>query len=139
MKTALRCVDPDTQSYACCSCCCRLIEGPWWGGYLGQQSGDWWLRHIDGAALSAEPLRRRIGYLNTLEDLLKHLGHRMQVGGWVGMQGCRERNGTEEVGGWMDGWNDALFGCRLQGLPGSRNVPPPPPPLCRCTSRSCWR
>jgi len=62
------------------SCTCRLIEGPWWGACLGHQSGAWWLQHIDAATLNAEPLRRRIGYLNTLEDLLKHLGHRMQVG-----------------------------------------------------------
>lgn len=59
---------------------CRLIEGPWWGRCLGRQPGAWWLAHVDAAALNGEPLRRRIGYLNTLEDLLKHLGHRMQVG-----------------------------------------------------------
>ncbi|EFN57812.1 hypothetical protein CHLNCDRAFT_51116 [Chlorella variabilis] len=57
----------------------RLIEGPWWGRCLGRQPGAWWLAHVDAAALNGEPLRRRIGYLNTLEDLLKHLGHRMQV------------------------------------------------------------
>ncbi|PRW58885.1 small subunit processome component 20-like protein [Chlorella sorokiniana] len=57
----------------------RLIEGPWWGRCLGRQPGAWWLEHIDAAALNAEPLRKRIGYLNTLEDLLKHLGHRMQI------------------------------------------------------------
>lgn len=61
------------------ACPCRLIEGPWWGRCLGRQPGAWWLAHIDAAALNAEPLRKRIGYLNTLEDLLKHLGHRMQV------------------------------------------------------------
>ncbi len=59
----------------------RLIEGPWWGRCLGRQPGAWWLAHIDAAALNAEPLRKRIGYLNTLEDLLKHLGHRMQARG----------------------------------------------------------
>lgn len=59
---------------------CRLIEGPWWGACLGRQPGSWWLAHIDAAALGAEPLRRRVGFLNTLEDLLKHLGHRLQVG-----------------------------------------------------------
>ncbi|KAL4434124.1 hypothetical protein ABPG75_000565 [Micractinium tetrahymenae] len=57
----------------------RLIEGPWWGACLGRQPGAWWLAHIDAAALNAEPLRRRVGYLNTLEDLLKHLGHRVQM------------------------------------------------------------
>lgn len=63
----------------------RLIEGPWWGRCLGRQPGAWWLEHIDAAALNAEPLRKRIGYLNTLEDLLKHLGHRMQASGGGGV------------------------------------------------------
>lgn len=57
----------------------RLIEGPWWGRCLGRQPGSWWLAHINATELNAEPLRRRIGYLNTLEDLLKHLGHCMQA------------------------------------------------------------
>lgn len=55
------------------------MQGPWWGGALGRQPGAWWLQHIDADRLNEEPLRRRVGYLNTLDDLLKHLGHRMQV------------------------------------------------------------
>jgi U3 small nucleolar RNA-associated protein 20 len=58
----------------------RLLEGPWWGRCLGRQPGAWWLAHVDAAALNGQPLRRRVGYLNALEDLLKHLGHRMEVG-----------------------------------------------------------
>lgn len=59
----------------------RLVEAPWWGAALGAAPGAWWLAHIDVARLNAEPVRKRVGFLNTLEDLLKHLGYRMQVGG----------------------------------------------------------
>lgn len=53
-------------------------QGQWWGNILGTKSGVFWLEAIDGKALNSQPLRRRVGYLNTLEDLLKHLGHRME-------------------------------------------------------------
>ena len=48
---------------------------PWWGRHLGRQEGGFWLERVDAGVLGAQPLRRRIGYLNTLEDLLTHLGH----------------------------------------------------------------
>ena len=55
----------------------RLIEAPWWAKHLGAQGGEWWLSAVDAGALSALPLRRRVGLLNAVEDLLKHLGHRL--------------------------------------------------------------
>ncbi|PSC76593.1 small subunit processome component 20-like protein [Micractinium conductrix] len=70
VEAALAQDDPDRH---------RLVQGPWWGGALGRQPGAWWLQHIDADRLNEEPLRRRVGYLNTLDDLLKHLGHRMQM------------------------------------------------------------
>ena len=42
------------------------------------KSGEFWLQSINAEALNSQPLRRRVGYLNTLEDILKHLGHRME-------------------------------------------------------------
>jgi U3 small nucleolar RNA-associated protein 20 len=53
--------------------------GPWWARALGRRPGAFWLAAIDAGALNAQPLRRRIGYLNTLEDLLRHLGHKMEA------------------------------------------------------------
>ncbi|KAL4521880.1 hypothetical protein Ndes2526B_g01987 [Nannochloris sp. 'desiccata'] len=53
-------------------------QGTWWGRELGKQTGFFWLDAINAEALNAQPLRRRVGYLNTLEDILKHLGHRME-------------------------------------------------------------
>ena len=55
----------------------RLIEAPWWAKHLSSQGGAWWLRAVDADALTALPLRRRVGLLNAFEDLLKHLGHRL--------------------------------------------------------------
>ena len=53
-------------------------QGQWWGRELGKNSGEFWLQSINAEALNSQPLRRRVGYLNTLEDILKHLGHRME-------------------------------------------------------------
>lgn len=50
----------------------------WWGRCLGERQGAFWLDAIDAQALNSQPVRRRIGYLNTLEDLLQHLGHKME-------------------------------------------------------------
>ena len=44
---------------------------------MGSQGGAWWLLAVDADALTALPLRRRLGFLNAVEDLLKHLGHRL--------------------------------------------------------------
>jgi len=54
-----------------------LGEVPWWSDLLGTAPGSTWLKIINGDILNKQPIRRRIGYLNTLEDLLKHLGHRL--------------------------------------------------------------
>lgn len=56
----------------------EVFQMPWWARHLGRQSGFYWLTNIDMQALNAQPLRRRVGYLNALEDLMKHLGHRME-------------------------------------------------------------
>lgn len=53
-------------------------QGTWWGRELGKQTGIFWLDAINADTLNKQPLRRRVGYLNTLEDILKHLGHRME-------------------------------------------------------------
>ena len=50
----------------------------WWRRSLGDRSGEAWLSSIDVDALHSQPLRRRIGYLNAFEDLLKHLGYQVQ-------------------------------------------------------------
>lgn len=57
----------------------RLVEAPWWGAALQSQGLAWWLEAVDATALAAQPLRRRVGLLHATADLLKHLGHRMQV------------------------------------------------------------
>lgn len=56
---------------------CRLIEAPWWSPLLASRDGAWWLTSLDPAALSALPLRVRVGFLNAAEDMLRHLGHRL--------------------------------------------------------------
>ena len=57
--------------------CRRLVEAPWWAKHLGTQGGAWWLVAVNASALTALPLRRRLGFLNAVDDLLKHLGHRL--------------------------------------------------------------
>lgn len=72
------------------------MEAPWWGPALGTKGLDWWLEAVDAAALAVQPLRRRQGLLHAASDLLKHLGHRMQV----------------------------RFSCREVGMPTTANVLP---------------
>jgi U3 small nucleolar RNA-associated protein 20 len=57
----------------------RLFEPTWWARRLGRRDGAYWAAVIDGATMAAQPLRRQIGYLNTLEDLLGHLGHNVSA------------------------------------------------------------
>ena len=57
----------------------RLVEAPWWGPALGGAGLAWWLEAVDAGALAPQPLRRRQGLLHAVADLLKHLGHRLQV------------------------------------------------------------
>eukprot|EP00878_Enallax_costatus_P015315 GHUV01016038.1.p1 GENE.GHUV01016038.1~~GHUV01016038.1.p1 ORF type:complete len:337 (+),score=174.94 GHUV01016038.1:75-1013(+) len=57
---------------------CRLIPAPWWSQHLVNSDLDWWLITIDQSDLSQQPLRRRQGFLNAFEDLLQHLGFRLQ-------------------------------------------------------------
>eukprot|EP00890_Picochlorum_soloecismus_P003078 jgi/Picsp_1/3771/NSC_06606-R1_u3 snornp protein utp20 len=54
-------------------------EGLWWGAMLGKRPGEWWMHVIDSHLLERQPTRRQIGYLNAIDDILKHLGHKMTV------------------------------------------------------------
>lgn len=56
----------------------RLIAPPWWSAHLGSQPLDWWLNTVDQVKLAAQPARRKIGFLNAFEDMLQHLGYRLQ-------------------------------------------------------------
>ena len=51
----------------------------WWGAMLGKRPGEWWMRVIDSHSLERQPMRRQIGYLNAIDDILKHLGHKMTL------------------------------------------------------------
>ena len=54
-------------------------EGFWWGGMLGKRPGEWWMHVIDSHSLEGQPMRRQIGYLNAIDDLLNHLGHKIAL------------------------------------------------------------
>lgn len=56
----------------------RLVEDPWWAAALNTRDLLWWLSAVDGVSLAAHPLRQRLGLLHALEDLVKHLGHRLK-------------------------------------------------------------
>jgi hypothetical protein len=56
----------------------RLIPAPWWSKHLVNGDLDWWLTAVDRSKLAQQPLRRRQGFLNAFEDLLGHLGFRLQ-------------------------------------------------------------
>lgn len=57
---------------------CRLVPPPWWSARMGGEGFGWWLGAVDAHTLAKQPLRRKQGYLNALEDLLGHLGFRLQ-------------------------------------------------------------
>ncbi len=46
---------------------------PWWASKLSTGSSQWWLGAIDGVQLSALPGKQRVGLINALVDLLRHL------------------------------------------------------------------
>lgn len=54
-------------------------EELWWGGMLGKRPGEWWMHVIGTYSLEGQPMRRQIGYLNAIDDLLNHLGHKMTL------------------------------------------------------------
>ena len=60
-------------------CVNRLVEEPWWRPALGGERLEWWLASVDARALAAQPLRRRLGLMHAIEDLLKQLGHCLKV------------------------------------------------------------
>jgi hypothetical protein len=63
----------------------RLLPAAWWAEELGAGRGlGWWFSAVDGAALAAEPTRRRLGFLNALEDML---GEWLCVGGGIAAGG----------------------------------------------------
>lgn len=51
----------------------------WWGSQLGKQDGEFWMGTINQNGLMEQPLRRRIGYINAIDDLIKHLGHKLTI------------------------------------------------------------
>ena len=53
------------------------LQPHWWARYLAAGDAAFWLALISPSALAAAPLRRRQGLLNTLGDLLAHLGFRI--------------------------------------------------------------
>ena len=57
--------------------CNGSSSASWWTPFLDKAPGSYWLDVVNADALNKQPLRRRIGYLNTLEDLVKHLGHKL--------------------------------------------------------------
>ena len=61
------------------SCCtaCRLFPEPWWAAELGHRPSSWWLQHIDSQRLQELPAGQRLGLLNSVADLVKHLGHKL--------------------------------------------------------------
>ena len=61
---------------ACCSTC-RLFPEPWWAAELGRRPSSWWLQHIDTQRLQELPAGQRVGLLNSVADLVKHLGHKL--------------------------------------------------------------
>ncbi len=46
---------------------------PWWAGKLSTGSSEWWLSAIDGVQFSELPGKQRVGLINALVDLLRHL------------------------------------------------------------------
>ena len=46
----------------------------WWGPKLGTETGKYWMDLIDINVLNKQPIRRHIGYINAIDDLVKHLG-----------------------------------------------------------------
>ena len=50
-----------------------LFAEPWWASKLSMGSSDWWLTALDGARLSELPGKQRVGLVNALVDLLRHL------------------------------------------------------------------
>ena len=45
----------------------RVLPPPWWASHLGTRPPSWWLAAVDGAALDAQPGRRKVGFLNACE------------------------------------------------------------------------
>lgn len=50
-----------------------LFEDPWWAHKLAADSSAWWLSALDGERLSQLPGKQRVGLVNALMDLLRHL------------------------------------------------------------------
>ena len=50
-----------------------LFAEPWWASKLSTGSSEWWLNALDGVRLSELPGKQRVGLVNALVDLLRHL------------------------------------------------------------------
>ena len=46
---------------------------PWWASKLAAEEVAWWLSALDGERLSQLPGKQRVGLVNALGDLLRHL------------------------------------------------------------------
>ena len=46
---------------------------PWWASKLAAGEVAWWLTALDGERLSQLPGKQRVGLVNALGDLLRHL------------------------------------------------------------------
>ena len=51
----------------------NLFAEPLWASKLGTGSSEWWLSALDGGQLSELPSKQRVGLVNALADLLRHL------------------------------------------------------------------
>ena len=50
-----------------------LFVEPWWADKLGAGGSAWWLEALDGECLAQMPSKQRVGLVNALADVLRHL------------------------------------------------------------------
>ena len=50
-----------------------LFAEPWWADKLGAGDSAWWLGALNGERLAHLPGKQRVGLVNALVDLLRHL------------------------------------------------------------------
>ena len=50
-----------------------LFAEPWWADKLGMGDSAWWLEALDGERLAQMPGKQRVGLVNALVDVLRHL------------------------------------------------------------------
>lgn len=52
-------------------------EDLWWAVKLDKMQGSYWMEHIDVQSLENQPIKRHLGYLNAIDDLIRHLGFKL--------------------------------------------------------------